>query len=221
MRRTAIAHRTIADPDPVARPRPDMLLLAGLGNPGSAHVRQRHNVGFMALDRIAACYGFGAWRKRFHGEIAEGMLGGLKTLLFKPLLYMNNSGQALGEVVRFFRLAGSGIVVLHDEIDLTLGKVRVKRGGGHAGHNGIRSVHAHIGADYRRVRIGVNHPGHRDRVIGHVLKDFPAAERIQVDGVLDAIADAAPLLADGADDRFQSRVALLVEAEPGDSDVRH
>ena len=197
-----------------------MLLLAGLGNPGSRHARQRHNVGFMAVDRIAAVHGFGAWRKRFHGEAAEGRLGGLKTLLFKPLVYMNNSGRALGEVVRFFQLQGSGTVVLYDEIDLALGKVRVKQGGGHAGHNGIRSIHAHIGADYRRVRIGVNHPGHRDLVIGHVLKDFPASERLQVDGVLDAIADAAPFLAEGADDRFQSRVALLVEPDPGDGDVR-
>ncbi len=213
--------RTIPEPDPGILRGPDMLLLAGLGNPGSTYARQRHNVGFMALDRIAAAYGFGAWRKRFHGEAAEGLLGGLTTLLFKPLLYMNNSGQALGEVVRFFRLPGSGIVVLHDEIDLALGKVRVKQGGGHAGHNGVRSIHAHIGADYRRVRIGVNHPGHRDRVIGHVLKDFAASERRRVDGVLDAIADAVPLLAGGANDRFQSRIALLVEPEPGDGDVRH
>ncbi len=205
---------------PVTPHVPDMLLLAGLGNPGSRHARQRHNVGFMAVDRIAAAHGFGAWRRRFHGEAAEGRLGGQKTLLFKPLVYMNNSGRALGEAVRFFQLPGSGIVVLYDEIDLALGKVRVKQGGGHAGHNGIRSIHAHIGADYRRVRIGVNHPGHRDLVIGHVLKDFPASERPQVDGVLDAIADAAPFLAEGADDRFQSRVALLVEPEPGDGDVR-
>ncbi len=199
---------------------PDMLLLAGLGNPGSRHARQRHNVGFMAVDRIASAHGFGTWRRRFHGEAAEGRLGGLKTLLFKPLVYMNNSGRALGEVVRFFRLPGSGIVVLYDEIDLALGKVRVKQGGGHAGHNGIRSVHAHIGADYRRVRVGVNHPGHKDLVIGHVLRDFPQSEQVQVDIVLDAIADAAPFLADGADDRFQSRVALLVEPEPADSNVR-
>ncbi len=215
MRETSIPRRR-----PVTSHVPDMLLLAGLGNPGSRHARQRHNVGFMAVDRIAAAHGFGAWRKRFHGEAAEGRLGGLKTLLFKPLVYMNNSGRALGEVVRFFQLQGSGIVVLYDEIDLTLGKVRVKQGGGHAGHNGIRSIHAHIGADYRRVRIGVNHPGHKDLVIGHVLKDFPASERQRVDVVLDAIADAAPFLAEGADDRFQSRVAFLVEPEPGDGDVR-
>lgn len=215
MRETSIPRRR-----PVTSHVPDMLLLAGLGNPGSRHARQRHNVGFMAVDRIAAAHGFGAWRKRFHGEAAEGRLGGLKTLLFKPLVYMNNSGRALGEVVRFFQLQGSGIVVLYDEIDLALGKVRVKQGGGHAGHNGIRSIHAHIGADYRRVRIGVNHPGHKDLVIGHVLKDFPASERQRVDVVLDAIADAAPFLAEGADDRFQSRVAFLVEPEPGDGDVR-
>ncbi len=212
---------SIPESKPVVLHGPDMLLLAGLGNPGTRHARQRHNIGFMAVDRIAAAHGFGAWRKRFHGEAAEGVLGGLKTLLFKPLVYMNNSGRALGEIVRFFHLPGSGIVVLYDEIDLALGKVRVKQGGGHAGHNGIRSIHAHIGADYRRVRIGVSHPGHRDFVIGHVLKDFPASERRRVDVVLDAIADAAPFLADGADDRFQSRVALLVGPEPGDGDVRH
>ena len=193
-----------------------MLLLAGLGNPGPGHARQRHNVGFMAIDRIAAARGFGAWRRRFQGEAADGNLAGLKTLLFKPLVYMNNSGHALGEAVRFYRLMGSEIVVLYDEIDLALGKVRVKTGGSHAGHNGIRSIHAHLGENYRRVRIGVGHPGHRDFVTGYVLKSFPAQEKGRVDEILDAIVDAAPFLADGADDKFQSRVALLV----GDSRAR-
>ena len=197
-----------------------MLLLAGLGNPGPGHARQRHNVGFMAVDRIAAAHGFGAWRRRFQGEAADGNLAGLKTLLFKPLVYMNNSGRALGEAARFYRLTGSEIVVLYDEIDLALGKVRVKSGGSHAGHNGIRSIHAHLGENYRRVRIGVDHPGHRDLVISYVLKNFPAQEKGRVDEVLDAIADAAPFLAEGADDKFQSRVALLVQPDPGDSRAR-
>lgn len=197
-----------------------MLLLAGLGNPGPGHARQRHNVGFMAIDRIADAHGFGAWRRRFQGEAADGTLAGLKTLLFKPLVYMNNSGRALGEVTRFYRLTGSEIVVLYDEIDLALGKVRVKSGGGHAGHNGIRSIHAHLGNNYRRVRIGVDHPGHRDLVTGFVLKNFPAQEKGRVNEVLDAIADAAPFLAEGADDKFQSRVALLVQPDPGDSRAR-
>ncbi len=197
-----------------------MLLLAGLGNPGPGHARQRHNVGFMAVDRIAAAHGFGAWRRRFQGEAADGTLAGLKTLLFKPLVYMNNSGRALGEAARFYRLTGSEIVVLYDEIDLALGKVRVKSGGSHAGHNGIRSIHAHLGENYRRVRIGVDHPGHRDLVIGYVLKNFPAQEKGRVDEILDAIADAAPFLAEGADDKFQSRVALLVQPDPGDSRAR-
>ncbi len=197
-----------------------MLLLAGLGNPGPGHARQRHNVGFMAVDRIAAVHGFGAWRRRFQGEAAEGTLGGLKTRLFKPLVFMNNSGRALGEAARFYRLAGSQVVVLHDEIDLALGKVRVRHGGGHAGHNGIRSIHAHLGATYRRVRIGVGHPGARDLVIGHVLKNFATAERARVDAILDAIADAAPLLAEEGDDRFQSRVALLLQPDPADSRAR-
>ena len=143
-----------------------------------------------------------------------------RTLLFKPLAWMNNSGRPLAEAARFHRLGGSKIVVLHDEIDLALGKVRVRTGGGHAGHNGIRSIHAHLAEDYRRVRIGVGHPGEKDLVIGHVLKNFASGERRRVDGILDAIADAAPFLAEGADDRFQSRVALLVQAQSGGADAR-
>ena len=215
-----IRSRTRTPPDPGDPRNPDMLLLAGLGNPGPGHARQRHNVGFMAVDRIAAAHGFGAWRRRFQGEAADGNLAGLKTLLFKPLVYMNNSGRALGEAARFYRLTGSEIVVLYDEIDLALGKVRVKSGGSHAGHNGIRSIHAHLGENYRRVRIGVGHPGHRDLVIGYVLKNFPAQEKGRVDEVLDAISDAAPYLAEGADDKFQSRAALLVQPDPGDSRAR-
>jgi PTH1 family peptidyl-tRNA hydrolase len=202
-----------------------MFLLAGLGNPGSEYARQRHNVGFMAVERIAETYGFGAWRRRFQGIAAEGTLGGRKTLLLKPLTFMNRSGQSLAEAVRFFKLEPADIVVLYDEIDLAPGKVRTKQGGGHSGHNGIRSIHAHIGPDYRRVRIGVGHPGQKERVIGHVLGNFGNDEQAGLDALLDAIADAAPFLAEGADDKFQTRVAFLTrpadepkskEAEDGD-----
>ena len=187
-----------------------MFLLAGLGNPGPEYARQRHNIGFMAVGRIAEAYGFGAWRRRFHGEAAEGRLGGRRSLLLKPLTWMNESGRSVGEAARFFKLDPSDVVVLYDEIDLTPGKVRTKSGGGHAGHNGIRSIHAHLGPDYRRVRIGVGHPGDKERVTGHVLSNFGAADKTWVGPLLDAIADAAPLLAEGADDRFQSRVAYLM-----------
>ena len=189
-----------------------MLLLAGLGNPGGKHARQRHNVGFMAVERIAAAHGFGAWRRRFQGEVSRGTLGKRDTLLLKPATYMNNSGRSLAAAARFFKLAGGDIVVFHDEMDLAFGKVRVRAGGGHAGHNGIRDIHAHLGPDYRRVRIGVGHPGSRHKVIGHVLDGFSRAERGDIDDVLEAIADCAPLLADGDNDRFQSRVALLAPA---------
>jgi len=188
-----------------------MFLLAGLGNPGSEHARQRHNVGFMALERIADKHAFGAWRRRFQGEAAEGTLGGRKTLLLKPLTYMNRSGQSVAEAVRFFKLDGPDIVVLYDEIDLAPGKVRTKSGGGHAGHNGIRSIHSHIGPDYRRVRIGVGHPGDKERVTGHVLGNFGPSDKAWLDDLLDAIADAAPYLAEDADDKFQSRIAFLME----------
>ena len=197
-----------------------MFLLVGLGNPGPGHARQRHNIGFMAVERIAGMHGFGAWRRRFHGEAAEGRMGGRKSLLLKPLTWMNDSGRPVGAAARFFKLDPSDIVVLHDEIDLASGKVRTKSGGGHAGHNGVRSIHAHLGPDYRRVRIGVGHPGDKDRVTGHVLSDFRAADRDWIGPLLDAIADAAPLLAAGADDRFQTRVAYLTRPPDGAGDGR-
>ncbi|MDA1072826.1 MAG: aminoacyl-tRNA hydrolase [Proteobacteria bacterium] len=188
-----------------------MLLLVGLGNPGPEYARHRHNVGFMALERLAQVHRFAPWRRRFQGEVAEGRLDDDKCLLLKPLTYMNESGRAVGEAMRFFKLAPEDIVVFYDEIDLAPGKVRVKRGGGAAGHNGIRSMIAHVGGDFVRVRIGVGHPGHKDRVIGHVLHDFSGADRDWLDPVLDAMADAAPLLAEGADDKFQTRVAFLTQ----------
>jgi PTH1 family peptidyl-tRNA hydrolase len=197
-----------------------MFLLAGLGNPGPDYARQRHNVGFMAIERIAEAHSFGAWRRRFQGVAAEGILGGKKTLLLKPLTYMNISGQSVAEAVRFFKLDPSELVVLYDEIDLAPGKVRTKAGGGHSGHNGIRSIHSHIGPDYRRVRIGVGHPGQKEHVLGHVLGNFANDEQAWLDTLLDAISDAAPYLAEGADDKFQTRVALLTrpldDTKPGE-----
>ena len=188
-----------------------MLLLVGLGNPGPEYAGHRHNVGFMALERLAQVHRFGPWRRRFQGEVAEGRLDDDKCLLLKPLTYMNESGRAVGEAMRFFKLTPEDIAVFYDEIDLAPGKVRIKRGGGAAGHNGIRSMIAHVGPDFVRVRIGVGHPGHKDRVIGHVLHDFSGADRDWLDPVLDAMADAAPLLAEGADDKFQTRVAFLTQ----------
>jgi PTH1 family peptidyl-tRNA hydrolase len=190
-----------------------MLLLVGLGNPGPKHAAQRHNVGFMAVDLIVRRHGFSAWRKRFQGEVAEGTLGGRRALALKPMTYMNDSGQSVGEAARFHKLALADVVVFHDELDLAPGKVRVKTGGGAGGHNGIRDIDAHLGPDYRRVRIGIGHPGHKDLVYGYVLQDFSKAERDDwLPKVLDAIATEAPLLASGGkvdDEKFMSRVAFL------------
>ena len=188
-----------------------MLLLVGLGNPGPDHARQRHNIGFMAADRIADDWGFNPWRRRFQGDTAEGRLDGHKVLVLKPLTFMNESGRSVGEAARFFKLDPDDVVVLYDEIDLAPAKVRCKQGGGHAGHNGIRSVHAHIGPDYRRVRIGVGHPGDKDRVIGHVLSSFSSGDKAWLDPLLDAISDSAPLLAEHQDEKFQSQVAHLMK----------
>ncbi|MCC6305952.1 MAG: aminoacyl-tRNA hydrolase [Rhodobacteraceae bacterium] len=184
-----------------------MRLFVGLGNPGPAHAGNRHNIGFMALDRIAAGHGFPPWRARFQGLLAEGRLGAERVALLKPQTYMNLSGQAVGEAMRFFRLAPAEVVVFHDEIDLAPGKVRLKAGGGHAGHNGLRSIHAHIGEGYGRVRIGVGHPGHRDRVTGHVLADFGKIDAGWVEDLLAGLAEGAPDLAAGAGARFLEAVA--------------
>lgn len=201
-----------------------MLLLVGLGNPGPRHAAQRHNVGFMAVDLMVRRHGFSAWRRRFQGEVAEGILGGERTLALKPMTYMNDSGQSVGEAVRFHKLALKDVIVLHDELDLAPGKVRVKTGGGAGGHNGIRDIDAHLGNDYRRVRIGIGHPGHKDLVYGYVLQDFSKAERESwLPKVLDAIASEAPLLAGGGkvdDEKFMSRVAYLVNPPPEKPDKK-
>jgi PTH1 family peptidyl-tRNA hydrolase len=193
-----------------------MKLFVGLGNPGAEHAFNRHNVGFMAVDAIAAAHGFPGWRKRFQGVAAEGKLGKEQVLLLKPQTFMNESGRAVGEAVRFYKLDLDDVVVFHDELDLATGKVRVKTGGGVAGHNGLRSLTAHIGNDYVRVRIGIGHPGQKELVTGHVLHDFAKADHAWLEPLLSAIAQEAPYLAEGAADKFQSRVAhaLQSEAEP-------
>jgi len=184
-----------------------MKLFVGLGNPEAKYAFNRHNVGFMAVDVIAAVHGFGAWRKRFEGLTSEGRLGREHVLLLKPHTYMNESGRSVGEAARFYKLDEEDITVFHDELDLAPGKVRVKIGGGVAGHNGLKSLSAHLGNDYMRVRIGVGHPGDRDRVVGHVLRDFAKADLTWLEPLLDAIADAAPYLTSGAKDKFQTQVA--------------
>jgi peptidyl-tRNA hydrolase, PTH1 family len=195
-----------------------MKLFVGLGNPGGQYALNRHNVGFMAVDAIAATHDFPAWRKRFTGLSAEGKLGNESVLLFKPQTFMNESGRAVGEAVRFYKLTLGDVVVFHDELDLAPGKVRVKTGGGVAGHNGLKSLTAHIGNDYVRVRIGIGHPGAKDLVTGHVLRDFAKAEHDWLEPLLGAIAAEAPYLAEGANDKFQSRVAHAMRPEPEETD---
>lgn len=185
-----------------------MQIFAGLGNPGAKYAGNRHNIGFMAVDRIAADHGFGPWRRRFQGEVAEGTLGGGKVLLLKPATFMNRSGQSVGEALRFYKLDPADLTVFHDELDLAPGKLRVKLGGGHAGHNGLRSLHEHVGQAYRRVRIGIGHPGRKEAVAGYVLQDFAKADQDWIDDLLRGISDGAPELARGDDGRFMNAVAL-------------
>ncbi|MDX8468685.1 aminoacyl-tRNA hydrolase [Mesorhizobium sp. VK23B] len=187
-----------------------MLVFAGLGNPGAKYANNRHNVGFMAADAIARRHSFSPWSKKFQGLISEGMLGGEKVLLIKPLTFMNLSGQSVGEALRFYKLDAAALTVFYDEIDLAAGKVRVKVGGGSGGHNGIRSLDQHVGNAYRRVRIGVGHPGVKEMVHGHVLGDFAKADREWLDVLLDAIADDAGLLAKGDDSSFMNRITLVL-----------
>ena len=185
-----------------------MKLIVGLGNPGAKYAQNRHNIGFMAVDRIASDHGFSQWRGKFQGATCEGRLGSEKVVLLKPETYMNRSGQSVGEAMRFFKLDAQNITVFHDEIDLAPGKLRVKSGGGHAGHNGLRSLHGHIGDAYQRVRMGVGHPGHKDAVPHYVLRDFAKADQEWLDNMLCGISDGAPELASGDTGRFQNAVAL-------------
>jgi len=187
-----------------------MQIFVGLGNPGAKYAGNRHNIGFMALDRIAEEHGFGPWKARFQGQAAEGRLGGGKVLLLKPETFMNLSGQSVGESMRFFKLDPGDVTVFHDELDLAPGKLKVKTGGGHAGHNGLRSIHAHLGPEYRRVRLGIGHPGRKELVAAYVLHDFAKADGDWLDDLLRGIADGAPDLADGDAGRFQNAVALRV-----------
>jgi len=188
-----------------------VLLLVGLGNPGQRYQANRHNVGFMAVDAIARRHDFAPERARFQGLAAEGRLGEAKALALKPMTYMNESGRSVGEAMRFFRAEPKDVVVFHDELDLAPGRFRMKVGGGAAGHNGLRSVSAHIGPDFRRARIGIGHPGDKDRVLTWVLHDFAKADGKWLEPLLDAIADAAALLAEGNDDAFASKVALILK----------
>ena len=187
-----------------------MKLFVGLGNPGAKYAGNRHNIGFMAVDRIAADHGFGPWKKAFQGLAAEGRLGSEKVVLLKPDTFMNLSGQAVQAAVTFYKLQLADVTVFHDELDLAPGKCRVKQGGGHAGHNGLRSIHQHLGEAYGRVRLGIGHPGHKDAVAAYVLHDFAKADQDWLDDLLRGISDGAAALAEGDATRFMNAVSLRV-----------
>lgn len=191
-----------------------MRLLVGLGNPGADYAGTRHNIGFMAVDAIARRHDFAPWRSRFQGQVAEGRLGTDKVLALKPMTFMNLSGQAVGEALRFYRLEAADLVAFHDDLDLVPGKLRMKQGGGHAGHNGLRSLDAHIGPEYWRCRLGIGHPGERDRVADYVLHPFAKSDRDWIEPLLAAIAEAAPLLAANREAAFASKVALILNPPP-------
>ncbi|MTD99387.1 aminoacyl-tRNA hydrolase [Paracoccus sp. YIM 132242] len=188
-----------------------MKLIVGLGNPGAKYAANRHNIGFMAVDRIAADHGFSPWKARFQGLVSEGRLGAERVVLLKPQTFMNLSGQSVGEAMRYLKLTPADVIVMHDELDLAPGKCRVKQGGGHAGHNGLRSIHQHVGAEYGRVRLGIGHPGHKDRVAGHVLSDFAKADGDWLDDLLRGVSDGAKALAAGDGPRFQNAVAARMQ----------
>lgn len=187
-----------------------MKLFVGLGNPGAKYARNRHNIGFLALDRIAGDHGFAPWRGKFQGRVSEGRLGREKVILLKPETFMNLSGQSVGAAMRFYKLAPGDVTVFHDELDLAPGKCRVKTGGGHAGHNGLRSIHQHIGPEYQRVRLGIGHPGDKNRVAAYVLHDFAKADEAWLDDVLRGIGDGAVHLAEGEASKFMNAIALRV-----------
>ncbi len=185
-----------------------MKLFVGLGNPGAAYAGNRHNIGFMAVDRIAADHGFGPWKKAFKGLVADGRFGDVRVLLLKPDTFMNLSGQAVQATMAFHKIPPADLVVFHDELDLAPGKLRFKQGGGHAGHNGLRSIHGHIGEAYGRVRLGIGHPGHKDAVAAYVLHDFAKADANWLDDLLRGISGGVPALAAGDTAKFQNAVAL-------------
>jgi peptidyl-tRNA hydrolase, PTH1 family len=185
-----------------------MKLFVGLGNPGTKYARHRHNIGYMAVDRIAEDHGFGPWKSKFQGLVSEGRLNGEKLLLLKPETFMNLSGQSVGEAMRFYKLDPSDVTVFQDELDLAPGKVRLKQGGGHAGHNGLRSLHGHIGDGYARVRLGIGHPGRKELVSGYVLHDFARADADWLADLMQGISDGVPYLAAGDGGKFTNAVAL-------------
>lgn len=186
-----------------------MLILVGLGNPGPKHARQRHNIGYAVADVIAGRYGLSAPRRRFQGRAQSGEIAGERVLLLKPETYMNESGRAVRAALNFYKLRARDAIVIHDELDLAPAKVLIRKGGGHAGHNGLRSLHSQIGPDYRRIRVGIGHPGDKHRVLKHVLGDFAAEERLLFARVAEAVAEALPLAVAGDDPGFMTRVALL------------
>ena len=190
-----------------------MKLFVGLGNPGPKYAGNRHNIGFMAVERIAADHGFGPWKNKFQGSISEGRLGSERVLLLRPETFMNLSGQSVGEAMRFYKLDSPDVVVFHDELDLAPGKCRVKHGGGHAGHNGLRSIHQHISPQYDRVRLGIGHPGNKNAVSGYVLRDFAKAEQDWLDDLLRGISDGAAHLAADDTGKFMNAVALRMNPQ--------
>ncbi|WP_296097460.1 aminoacyl-tRNA hydrolase [uncultured Agrobacterium sp.] len=190
-----------------------MIIIAGLGNPGSQYAGNRHNIGFMAVDALQRLASFTPWSKKFKAEISEGEIAGEKILLMKPLTFMNLSGEAVGEAMRFYKLKPSDVIAIHDELDLPAGRARVKIGGGHGGHNGLKSLDAHCGKDYRRLRLGIGHPGDKDRVHGHVLGDFAKADKAWLEPLLDAIADNAAMLVKGEDSQLMNKLALATGAK--------
>jgi PTH1 family peptidyl-tRNA hydrolase len=190
------------------------LLIAGLGNPGAQYAKNRHNAGFIVVDALHGHHDFGPWKAKFEGLLSEGVLGRRKTYLLKPQTYMNLSGDSVGAALRFFKLPLSALVVVHDEIDLAAGKLKVKTGGGDAGQNGLRSITATLGPDYRRVRLGIGHPGEKEKVSGHVLQNFSKEDLIWLKPLVEAMVEAAPLLAKDDDAGFMSKVALKLKPPP-------
>ncbi|WP_421357716.1 aminoacyl-tRNA hydrolase [Agrobacterium rosae] len=187
-----------------------MIIIAGLGNPGTQYANNRHNIGFMAVDALQRLPSFSPWSKKFKAEISEGEISGEKVLLMKPLTFMNLSGESVGEAMRFYKVKTSDIIAIHDELDLVAGRARIKIGGGHGGHNGLKSIDAHCGKDYRRLRLGIGHPGDKDRVNGHVLGDFAKSDKVWLEPLIDAIADNASMLVKGEDSQLMNKLALAV-----------
>ncbi|QLF70965.1 aminoacyl-tRNA hydrolase [Peteryoungia desertarenae] len=193
-----------------------MIILAGLGNPGNQYAKNRHNIGFMALDAIHRRHSFSPWSKKFKGEIADGTIAGEKVLLIKPQTYMNLSGESVGEAMRFYKLGPEAIIAIYDELDLLPGKARIKTGGGHGGHNGIKSLDAHCGQNYRRLRLGIGHPGDKNRVQGHVLGDFAKGDAAWLDPLLEALADNADMLVRAEDSQLLNKLALATGSKAED-----